>query len=56
MEGYPIISSDSKVDVISGYVGTTDLFEQHGFDKVMETSAHSGHTPRWIVRREVSAS
>ncbi|TPW76231.1 GNAT family N-acetyltransferase [Schumannella soli] len=42
-----------RVDVISGYVGTVRLFEQHGFHRVAETTAHSGGRTRWILRREL---
>jgi GNAT superfamily N-acetyltransferase len=57
VEGYPAqLLSDGpggdRVDVISGYVGTTDLFEAHGFERAAETTAHSGGRVRWIMRRE----
>jgi GNAT superfamily N-acetyltransferase len=55
VEGYPVESdSPGKVDVISGYVGTTRLFERAGFVKSTETTAHSGGRVRWIMRRELS--
>ncbi len=53
VEGYPVEVSGGRVDVISGYVGTTDLFEQAGFDRVLETTAHSGHRVRWLMRLEL---
>jgi GNAT superfamily N-acetyltransferase len=54
VEGYPIESeTPGKVDVISGYVGTTRLFERAGFERVVETTAHSGGRVRWVMRREV---
>jgi GNAT superfamily N-acetyltransferase len=53
VEGYPIESGPGKVDVISGYVGTTRLFERAGFERVMETTAHSGGRMRWVMRREL---
>lgn len=54
LEGYPIELQDGdRVDVISGYVGTTGLFEAHGFEVAGPTTAHSGHRPRWIMRREL---
>jgi len=58
VEGYPAeLLSDGpggdRVDVISGYVGTTALFEAHGFERAVETTAHSGGRVRWIMRREV---
>jgi GNAT superfamily N-acetyltransferase len=52
IEGYPIESdSPGKVDIISGYVGTTRLFERAGFARVVETTAHSGGRVRWVMRR-----
>lgn len=54
VEGYPIEwDGDRRVDVISGYVGTTRLFEQSGFVRVIPTTAHSGGRPRWVMRREL---
>lgn len=52
VEGYPAETGGDKIDVISGYVGTTDLFEAHGFERAAETTAHSGGRVRWIMRRE----
>ena len=57
IEGYPIESADpqgqgpGKVDIISGYVGTTRLFERAGFEPAAETTAHSGGRVRWVMRR-----
>jgi GNAT superfamily N-acetyltransferase len=53
VEGYPADAGDGRVDVISGYVGTTRLFEEHGFTRVLETDAHSGGRVRWLMRREL---
>jgi len=51
VEGYPIESETAgKVDVISGYVGTTRLFERAGFERAAETTAHSGGRVRWVMR------
>lgn len=52
VEGYPAETGGDKIDTISGYVGTTDLFEAHGFERAAETTAHAGHRVRWIMRRE----
>ncbi|WP_345764528.1 GNAT family N-acetyltransferase [Diaminobutyricibacter sp. McL0608] len=53
VEGYPIESdTPGKVDIISGYVGTTRLFERAGFQRASETLAHSGGRARWIMRKE----
>ncbi len=53
VEGYPAEVGNDRVDVISGYVGTTALFEEHGFTRVAETTAHSGGRERWILRKEL---
>ncbi|MEP6482419.1 MAG: GNAT family N-acetyltransferase [Rhodoglobus sp.] len=55
IEGYPIESeTPGKVDVISGYVGTTRLFERAGFTRATATTAHSGGRLRWVMRRELA--
>lgn len=53
VEGYPVETGGTRVDVISGYVGTVELFEAHGFHRAAATTAHSGHRERWIMRREL---
>ncbi|BAU32385.1 GNAT family N-acetyltransferase [Microcella alkaliphila] len=53
VEGYPAETQGERIDSISGYVGTTALFEAHGFERVIETSAHAGHRTRWLMRREL---
>jgi GNAT superfamily N-acetyltransferase len=53
VEGYPAETGGDRIDTISGYVGTTDLFEAHGFERAAETTAHAGHRVRWIMRREL---
>lgn len=53
VEGYPADTGGDRIDTTSGYVGTTDLFEAHGFERVLETAGHSGHRPRWLMRREL---
>jgi len=53
VEGYPVDTGGERVDVISGYVGTVELFEKHGFTRLTETDAHSGGRVRWIMRREL---
>lgn len=53
VEGYPVETGGTRVDVISGYVGTVELFEAAGFTKAAPTTAHSGHRERWLMRREI---
>lgn len=56
VEGYPVETAGTRVDVISGYVGTVELFEAAGFHRAAATTAHSGHRERWIMRRELGAA
>ena len=53
VEGYPVETGGTRVDVISGYVGTVALFEAAGFHRAAPTTAHSGHRERWLMRREL---
>ncbi len=53
VEGYPVETDGGRVDVISGYVGTVELFRAAGFERAAPTSAHSGHRERWVMRREL---
>lgn len=56
VEGYPVDTAGERVDAISGYVGTVDLFEKHGFTRHTATGAHSGGRVRWVVRRELGGA
>jgi len=51
VEGYPVDTGGARVDVISGYVGSVRLFEEHGFTRASATGAHSGGAERWVMRR-----
>jgi len=53
VEGYPVDTGGTRVDIISGYVGTVGLFEAAGFRRASPTTAHSGHRDRWLMRREL---
>ena len=50
VEGYPVETGGSRVDVISGYVGTVALFESAGFERAAPTTGRSGGRPRWVMR------
>ena len=54
VEGYPADAGAGRIDVISGYVGTTRLFEAHGFERAIRTTGVSGGKPRWVMRRELT--
>ncbi len=53
VEGYPVETAGGRVDVISGYVGSVELFEAAGFAKVAPTTAHSGGRSRWLMRLDL---
>lgn len=55
VEGYPIdLSGQGRVDMISGYVGSTDLFERAGFERAALTSSHIGGRDRWVMRKRLA--
>ena len=51
VEGYPVETGGGRVDVISGYVGTVELFERAGFERAAPTTGRSGGQPRWVMRK-----
>ena len=51
VEGYPVETGGARVDVISGYVGTVELFERAGFERAAPTKGRSGGQPRWVMRK-----
>ena len=51
VEGYPVEAGGGRVDVISGYVGTVELFERAGFVRAAPTTGRSGGQPRHVMRR-----
>lgn len=53
LEAYPVDPAGKRIDVAFAYVGTMSIFEQAGFRRVRETSAHSAGLPRWLVRLEL---
>jgi GNAT superfamily N-acetyltransferase len=53
LEGYPVDPGAERVDQTSGYVGTVQLFEAHGFERVRQTAGRRGGKPRWLMRREL---
>jgi GNAT superfamily N-acetyltransferase len=54
VEGYPVmIDAGDRVDLISGYVGTSRLFEAAGFAQAAPTTGRSGGRPRVVMRREL---
>ncbi len=56
VEGYPVLlESGDRVDLISGYVGTSRLFESAGFTQAAPTTGHSGGRSRVVMRRELAS-
>jgi GNAT superfamily N-acetyltransferase len=54
VEGYPVVvDGGDRVDISSGYVGTSRLFEAAGFTQAAQTTGHSGGRRRVVMRREV---
>ncbi len=51
VEGYPVDACSGRVDVISGYVGTVELFERAGFERAAPTTGRSGGQSRWVMRK-----
>jgi GNAT superfamily N-acetyltransferase len=51
VEGYPVETGGGRVDVISGYVGTVELFERAGFERAAATTGRSGGQPRSVMRK-----
>jgi len=51
VEGYPAETGGGRVDVVSGYVGTVEIFERAGFDRAAPTTGRSGGQPRWVMRK-----
>ena len=50
LEAYPVDPGKRRIQSAQAYVGTTSLFEQAGFQRVLETSARSAGLPRWLMR------
>jgi GNAT superfamily N-acetyltransferase len=53
LEGYPVDHGSGHIDQTSGYVGTVQLFEAHGFGRIRQTAGRRGGKPRWLVRRDL---
>jgi GNAT superfamily N-acetyltransferase len=53
VEGYPVQTNGGRIDAISGYVGTVDLFERAGFHRAGATGAHSGGRDRVVMRKRL---
>jgi GNAT superfamily N-acetyltransferase len=50
LEAYPVDPAGSRVNNTFGFVGVTPMFERAGFERIVETAAHSDHRPRILMR------
>lgn len=54
LEAYPVETGGKRIHGTAAYVGTTGMFEDAGFQRVLETEARSDHRPRWLMRLALS--
>ena len=55
LEAYPVDPEGARVHATAVYVGTTRMFEDAGFQRVVETAARSARLPRWLMRLDLRA-
>lgn len=53
LEGYPVETLGARIHGTAAYVGTTGMFEDAGFRRVLETDARSARLPRWLMRLDL---
>lgn len=56
LEAYPVDTEGGRISGAFAYVGTTKMFEEAGFTRIVETAARSAGLPRWLMRRELSST
>ena len=56
LEAYPVDPGGKRIDTAFAYVGILSMFEQEGFQRVLETSARSAGLPRWLVRLDLTSA
>ena len=56
LEAYPVDPEGRRIDVAFAYVGILSMFEQEGFQRIVETSARSAGLPRWLMRLDLTPS
>jgi hypothetical protein len=54
LEVYPIDPEGHRIDVTFGYVGFTPMFEAAGFQRIIETNAHSAKRTRILMRLDLA--
>lgn len=55
VEAYPIDPAGGRINSTFAYVGTTELFESAGFERVVATSSKSAGMTRWLMRLSLTA-
>lgn len=53
LEAYPVDTGGARIHGTAAYVGTTGMFEDAGFRRVLETGAQSARLPRWLMRLDL---
>ena len=53
LEAYPVETGGARIHGTAAYVGTTGMFEDAGFRRVLETGARSARLPRWLARLDL---
>lgn len=53
LEAYPVDTGGARIHGTAAYVGTTGMFEDVGFRRVLETDAQSARLPRWLMRLDL---
>ena len=53
LEAYPVDTEGARIDVGFAYTGTTSMFEDAGFERIVETNSHTARRRRWLMRREL---
>ena len=54
VEAFPVDPGGRRMDVGFGFVGIASMFDAAGFQRVVETDAHSGRLPRILVRLDLA--
>jgi GNAT superfamily N-acetyltransferase len=54
IEGYPVDPEGRRIHQAAAYVGMIGIFDDAGFERVVKTASVTDHSPRWLVRLELS--
>lgn len=53
LEAYAIDPGGTRRRPGESYTGFTSMFEAAGFRRVVETTSHADHLPRWLLRLDL---